>query len=249
MEIEKVSSASSLSCVILDYHEHFLHLGGFTGILNEAWGDFHPYFPANESQLVRVLEEFNPFFIGAFKGDEPAGILRTALRRFNEPPKSFDTIGKAAFICNQVSPFGPFTYDGEIVPHDENPNTIVCIDATVAKKFRGKNASPKVFSEMINELKYHVSKKPGDRIEQLSKIKYMITFTPTLKGIIRAHEEEFAFPTGAFLKDARPGYVLPNVSFMCYLVQSDFSSEPEYFANEEYFKKFVETRDKMRISA
>lgn len=218
------------SCAIFNYDSHLKHIGDFTHILNQAWGKFSPFFPIKERQLAEMLD-FDPLFIIAFHNEEPAGILRTISGKFNEPEyNDVDYRQKAAYVCSQIRPFSELTHDGKFGPYKSGSNVNVFVDITVAEKFREKNyPGSQVFSGMTDFAKLLLSKRPEDRteqlkylpsperLEQLARLNYAVTFTPNLDPIKNSHIKQNAFDTNIVLKNARPDYALPDVNFMCYM--------------------------------
>lgn len=213
---------------IFNCDKHSRYIGDFTNMLNEAWGKFNPFFPMKESQLTRMLE-FNPLFVIAFQDGEPAGILRTIARRYDEPQdESLDYIQKAAFICRQIPDFGLLTHGGEWGHFEIGSNTLIPIDATVTPKYRDANyPNSPVLPGMIDVGKLLLSENPEDMdeqlkyvseemLEQIHGIKCCVTYTPNKENIRRVHFRQKAIDPGVVLKDARKGYPLADVGYTCY---------------------------------
>lgn len=227
-EKQKPLLKSKPNCAIFNYDFHLKYARDFTHILNQAWGKFFPFFPIKERQLAEMLD-FDPLFIIAFQNEEPAGILRMISRKFKEPEyNNLNYKQKATYVCSQIRPFSELTSGGNWACEDDS-NANIFVDITVAEKFREKNCQgSQVFSGMTDFAKLLLSKRPEnraeqlkasslERLEQLAHLDYAVTFTPNLNPIKNSHIKQNAFDTNIVLKNARPGYALPDVNFMCYM--------------------------------
>lgn len=187
-------------------------LDSFVKIVNSEWGQFYDLTP---STLMRRLETGN-IFVGAYLGDRPAGILETIGLKLNYPRRfrEMDYRDVMKEVCPQIGPYDELTDDGLWRPLSPDFNTLVLVDITRNKEFSSKSS---IAPGIVNYGKGVMIASPEQRPGSFFDLEATVTFTPDIGAVKRWHERQWAFDTGVPLENARPGYIQPDVNFMCYL--------------------------------
>lgn len=189
-------------------HEDFV---SFVDIINREWGEFH------RLEGCSFFERLSSggVFIGAYHNDKPAGILETigleldySRNQIQDNPKSV-----ARNLCSQVPSYDDLTDFGDWKSHPKYANTLILVDITKNQDVKNRSIAPGI----VDYGKALLLRNPVNRPKALEHIKSILTFTPNIEAVKRWHKKQWAFDTEFVLKNARPGYKIPDVNFMCYL--------------------------------
>ncbi len=198
------------------------YLDVFPDIINESWGSF---FEANPKIFKDRVNSGN-IFIGAYLEDKPVGLLETiALKLKESNTMIIQPYQKAREMCEQIGDYNQLTNNGMWKPYEKNSNVLVLVDITVPEEYRGTPiASGIVDTARIlisprnkEEQETRAKLASAETMEKLANLNYALTFTPNFWKIKEWHKKQGAFDTEFVLKNARFGYNLPDVNFMCYI--------------------------------
>jgi len=191
----------------------------FPDVLNESWKDLLRTTPCLFEERLHSGE----LFIGSYSDGKPSGLLETISLNLQEPPSNTaNFVDMAAYMARQLGDYNSITGKGHWRPKPEDPNTLLFVDLTVASDFRKSSnihySGPSLSDGIVNVAKTILSKR-----KLPSNLRFVITYTPALQGIIDFHKRQNAFDTGVLVKNARPTHKLKDVNPMCYMAPGFFA--------------------------
>lgn len=218
--------SSRLELMVLDPDTPEEDVAAFVAMHNERWR-FHTI---NEDTFRRRIERGT--MIGSYLDNEPATLLETTtlnLEGIVEIENAIKDYKERAYeVCKLIHARYPngyydLTNNGEWNKDDINPNVLMMVDITTARKFERRGFASALITYFMTIL---LEQKGFQCPSHLKDLKYILTFTPKPNdytnityenGSIGLHIANGAFNTSYTLPKARPGHTQPDAIFGCYL--------------------------------